>query len=165
MRKLAQAAGLGRGASLVARARAAMRGGCGCVGGARGCGAGNGSRFRQLFCSGNCFFGVRPTLCRGCSPEARGAPAGTDGAGLNISTRVLFVKSFWSQSPCPAISEPAPFPPRSSSAASCSTCCRRGLLRCAIVVGLCSDGPFVLENKVPEGAVLLDEGRRKVSLH
>jgi hypothetical protein len=32
------------------------------------------------------------------------------------------------------------------------------------VVGLCSDGPFVLENKVPEGAVLLDEGRRKVSL-
>jgi hypothetical protein len=70
--------------------------GCGCVGGARGCGAERRSRFRQLFCSGNCFFGVRPTLCWDCGqerPEARGAPAGTDGAGLNISTRVLFVKS------------------------------------------------------------------------
>ena len=69
---------------------------CGCVGGARGCGAERRSRFRQLFCSGNCFFGVRPTLCWDCSqerPEARGAPAGTDGARLNISTRVLFVKS------------------------------------------------------------------------
>jgi hypothetical protein len=35
MRKLAQTAGLGRGASLPARARAAMRGGCGCVRGAK----------------------------------------------------------------------------------------------------------------------------------
>jgi hypothetical protein len=54
MRKLARAAGSRGAALLPARARA---------GGARGCGAGNGSRFRQLFCSGNCFFSVRPTLC------------------------------------------------------------------------------------------------------
>jgi hypothetical protein len=33
------------------------------------------------------------------------------------------------------------------------------------LAGLCSGGPFVLENEAPEGAVLLDEGRRKVSLH
>jgi hypothetical protein len=50
----------------------------------------------------NCFVPVivfsafAPLSARGCGqerPEARGAPAGTDGAGLNISTRVLFVKS------------------------------------------------------------------------
>jgi hypothetical protein len=115
--------------------------------------------------------------------------------------------------PTPGNPERAPFPPRSSSAASCSTCCRRGLLRCAItvswplaaapnwplyantlavsppsdpwippgmakigkapnwtrqppqpsyvlhVVGPCSDGPFVLENKVPSRHILSPWGR------